>query len=125
MEVLVDFTSTIPGDFLFMPNQSLCKLFDRILKRAGIRKVDALGRKLTAHSFRHTYATRMSERLGNNAFLLKEVMGHSKITTTEIYCKPQAPTLVMEMPEYGALPPSRVVEGGWWKKAKAAPTGTA
>ena len=121
MEALVDYARTIPGDHVFPPNQSLHNLFDRILKRAGIRKADALGKKLTAHSFRHTFATRMAERLGNNAFILKEVMGHSKITTTEIYCQPQAPSLVMEMPDLGG----RVVEKGWWKKGKAVSCETA
>lgn len=58
-----------------------------------------LGKKLTTHSFRHTFATRMAEQIGNNPFILKKLMGHSKITTTEIYCQPQAPDLVMRMPD--------------------------
>ncbi len=100
MEDLVSHAGAIPGAFVFLPNQSLHNLFDRIIKRAGILKKDPLGRKVTAHSFRHTYATLMAERIGNNPFILKELMGHSKISTTEIYCQLQAPDLVMEMPEF-------------------------
>lgn len=61
--------------------------------------------------FLHNAAARTSERLGNNAFLLKEVLGHAKITTTEIYCKPQAPSLVMEIPEFEVLPPAHEYKG--------------
>ncbi|MEN6626646.1 MAG: site-specific integrase [Candidatus Sumerlaeia bacterium] len=93
---------------------------NRIIKRAGIAKINALGKKLTAHSFRHTFATRMAEQIGNNPFILKELMGHSKITTTEIYCQPQAPDLVMRMPDLSNAEVMGVVEKAWWKKEKTA-----
>jgi len=41
----------------------------------------------------------MSEALGGNAFLLKEVLGHSQISTTERYTHPTAPQLQLELPE--------------------------
>lgn len=40
--------------------------------------------------------------VGNNTFILKELMGHGKISTTEIYCQPSAPALVMTLPEFDA-----------------------
>jgi len=48
---------------------------------------------LTICSFRHTYATLMAQAVGNNPFLLKEVLGHRRIATTEQYCHPEAPVL--------------------------------
>lgn len=128
MDDLVQYARSIPGSFVFLENQSLHNLFDRILKRASIPKVNALGHKLTSHSFRHTYATRMAEQVGSNPFILKELMGHSKITTTEIYCHPQAPTLMMQMPDLSISEesePTGVVEEGWWKKEKTAQQGAA
>ena len=68
--------------------------FDLILEKAGIPKVDELSRKLTAHSFRHTYATMMAEKTGHNPFLLKEALGHQQLSTTERYCHPTAPVLM-------------------------------
>ncbi len=125
MEELVEHAKGVPGEFVFLPNQSLHNLFDRILKRAKIPKKDALGRKLTAHSFRHTFATRMAQQVGQNAFILKELMGHSKISTTEIYCQPEAPRLMMQMPGLAMPEVTGVVEVAWWKKAKTAQLGAA
>jgi len=58
----VAFSRNTDGPFVFPErNSSLKNTFDRILKRAGIEKLDVLGRKVTAHSFRHTYATLMAQ----------------------------------------------------------------
>ena len=89
-----------PGSHLFPPNQSLSKSFDRILKSAGIEKVDVLGRKLVAHSFRHTFATMMAEMVGSNPFVLKQALGHSQISTTDRYCHPQVPAEVIDLTPY-------------------------
>jgi hypothetical protein len=88
IDELLGHARAISGPFVFLPNQNLHNTFDRILKRSGFAKVNALGRKLTAHSFRHTFATRMAQQIGNNPFIRKELMGHSKITTTKIFCHP-------------------------------------
>lgn len=73
--------------------------FDLVIKKAGIPKKDALGQKVTAHSFRHTYATVMAEAIGHNAFLLKEILGHKRLSTTEGYCHPTAPMMPIELPK--------------------------
>jgi len=71
--------------------------FDSILRRAGIPKEDELGRKVTSHSFRHAYATLMTEAVGNSQFLLMKILGHSQISTTVRYCHPAAPLLRLNL----------------------------
>jgi len=83
--------ASVDGPFVFQPLPNNPRDFDLILAEAGIKKLDELGHKLTAHSFRHTYATIMSEAIGHNAFLLKEILGHKQISMTERYCHPTAP----------------------------------
>lgn len=83
MRMTVGLARKAEGPHVFQPNQALAKLFDRILERAEIAKVDVLGRKLTSHSFRHSYATKMAESVGHNPFILKQLLGHSRITTTD------------------------------------------
>lgn len=58
--------------------------FDRILKLAGLDKVDELGEKLTAHSFRHTYGTIQAEA-GVEAFVLQNLMRHKDPRMTARY----------------------------------------
>jgi integrase len=88
MDILVEVVDRSSGKYVFPQNQSLAQLFDRILERACIPKKDDLGRKLVAHSFRHTYATMMSEAVGGNPFILKQALGHSQISTRDRYCHP-------------------------------------
>jgi integrase len=63
-----------PGVHVFAPNGSLAHLFDRVIERAEIPKINELGRKVTSHSFRHTYATLQAQAVAFNPFLLKEIM---------------------------------------------------
>jgi integrase len=102
MVSLVEFAKNTPGPHVFLPNVSLCKLFDRICNRAGIAKVDDLGRKITAHSFRHTFGTKMAQATGGDQFILKATMGHSRITTTERYCHIAATTTVIDISDLEA-----------------------
>jgi integrase len=80
------------GAHVFRSNSNLHTLFDRICEKAEIDKMDALGRKVTAHSFRHTFARKLSRITGGDQFVLKATLGHSQISTTEIY---------NEQPAYG------------------------
>ncbi len=100
--MLVDVADQTEGKYVFPQNQSLAQLFNRILERAGIAKQDNLGRKLVAHSFRHTYATMMSEVVGGNPFILKQALGHSQISTTDRYCHPHVPAEVIDISPFCA-----------------------
>ena len=63
----------------------LAHLFDRILVRAGIQKFNALGKKLTTHSFRHTFATLFHQAVQGVIALLRRALGHTQVTTTTMY----------------------------------------
>lgn len=114
------FTSTPPVLVVFKPLANSSRDFDVILKRAGIPKVDALGRKATAHSFRNTYATLMAERTGHNPFVLKEILGHKCLSTTERYCHLTAPSLPISWQEITPLGQERGV-GSWKSSLRQAP----
>jgi integrase len=99
MERVMEHAGRQKGPHVFPVNQSLANLFDRILKRAEIPKLDELGRKLTAHSFRHTYASMMARRVSYNPHILKEVLGHHQLSTTDRYI--HARTSVAEVVDVG------------------------
>ncbi len=48
------------------------------------RKVVALTKHVTPHSFRHSFATHMIEH-GADIVTLKELMGHASVATTQVY----------------------------------------
>lgn len=52
------------------------RLFNRLLKRAGIPRLDAEGRKLDIHSLRHTFGSRLA-RNGAGLVQVQRLMGHS------------------------------------------------
>ncbi len=54
------------------------KLLAKHLKAAGVAK------KITPHSLRHTFASHKA-RQGVSAFMLKDLLGHKNIATTQIY----------------------------------------
>jgi integrase len=83
----------VPGDFVFEGFGRISVVFNRILARAGIRKKDAVGRILTAHCFRHTYATEAAKVVGHNPFALQSALGHADIKTTARYVHPVGQTL--------------------------------
>jgi integrase len=89
---------SVEGDHVFKRTANMRRDFEIILKEAGIAKTDPLGRKVTAHSFRHTYATSMAQAIGNNPFVLKEIMGHRQLSTTDRYCHITAPQVVLPVP---------------------------
>jgi integrase len=52
------------------------RIFDRLLKAAGIARVDAHGGKLDIHALRHTAATRLA-RAGVGLVQAQRILGHS------------------------------------------------
>lgn len=59
--------------------QQIYLIVRRITKKAGITKV------ISPHSFRHRFATRALDKNGQNLFIVKNLLGHSSISTTEKY----------------------------------------
>jgi len=106
------------GHHVFPKAQNLFRTFNGILGKAGIDKLDPLGRKLTAHSFRHTFATRMAQAIGGNPFLLKEILGHTQITTTDRYCHMSGATPAVEVGGYLGATPGMDVNGGCQKQER-------
>ena len=107
---LVDQVNRTKGAHVFQVNQSLCKLFDRLLKRAKITKKDELSRKLTAHSFRHTYASMMARRVSYNPHILKEILGHHQLTTTDRYIHARSTANVVDVTEFLNADPDEAVD---------------
>lgn len=57
---------------------SINKIIKRTAKRAGVLK------NITAHTFRHSFATHLMER-GINLRYIQQLLGHNSAKTTEIY----------------------------------------
>jgi len=55
---------------------------NRILKKASLKA--GLGKKVTTHIFRHSFASNLIGK-GADLYKVKELMGHTSISTTEIY----------------------------------------
>jgi integrase len=87
---------THPGETVFQPQSNLARGFDAILARAGIAKRNALGEKLTAHSFRHTHATLLSAQ-GESQFAVQSALGHSQIATTARYVHAHGAQLQLDL----------------------------
>lgn len=62
-------------------NRAMRRITGKLGYNAG---VDDPRNLIVWHTLRHTYATRMLEA-GTDIYTLKELMGHSSVTTTEIY----------------------------------------
>ena len=74
-----------PKDFLFegqnspkYSNSSANQFIKKYVMRAGIKK------KVTAHTFRHSYATHLLEN-GTDIRIIQKLLGHNSIKTTMIY----------------------------------------
>lgn len=61
-----------------MSRMGFLKILRHLLKKAGIT------RRVTPHTFRHSFATHLLEG-GANLRAIQEMLGHASITTTQIY----------------------------------------
>ncbi len=61
-----------------LTDRSVERLVDKYGKKAGI------DRRITPHTFRHSFATHMLDR-GADLRTVQELLGHERITTTQIY----------------------------------------
>lgn len=61
---------------------------ERIVGRAG---ADAIGRKVTPHMLRHTFATKLMRV--SNIRVVQQLLGHASITSTQIYTHPNSDDL--------------------------------
>ena len=83
-----------PSDCIFLTprgeswgNQSAnaMRIFDRLLERAELEKIDSTGEKLDIHALRHTFGTRLL-RAGVGLHQVQKLMGHSSpALTAQIY----------------------------------------
>ena len=78
----------------------LAKVFDQILRAAEIEKVNALGEKMTSHSFRHTYATMLHKAVLGDLAVLQRALGHTQISTTMIYDHYEGEAVVIDIQPY-------------------------
>jgi integrase/recombinase XerD len=76
---------SVESDYLFLSNRNrifsrvgVWKMIKKYAKKAGITK------DVTPHTFRHSFATHMIEG-GADLRTVQELLGHSSITTTQIY----------------------------------------
>lgn len=73
------------GSALSVGTNNPMRIFDRVLVRAQIERVDAQGRYVVIHALRHSFATRL-ERAGVSLTHAQRLMGHSDPKlTAQIY----------------------------------------
>ena len=62
-----------------MSARSVERMLNKYLKQTG------LSQKVTPHTLRHTYATRMLERPGLTIRDVQTLLGHANVATTQVY----------------------------------------
>lgn len=88
-QLLDDYTRNHrPQDSIFgISDKTVARTVKAAVEETGIQaRYEALGRKFTAHSFRHTFATHMYEA-GVDLFVLKDLLGHQFLNVTERYAR--------------------------------------
>lgn len=88
-------------------------VFARLARHAGLKQTDELGEGLTAHSFRHTYATALVER-GATAPILQAALRHADLRMAARYTERAAPAMdVVDLAEFvPGVGPKEVADEG-------------
>jgi len=93
----------ILSDKLFnVEKRQLQNIVERAGDKTGIsEKYDGMNRRFSAHSLRHAFATHSFEN-GMRIFILKKILGHEYLGTTEIYVNTAS---VLNLKEYNKTNP--------------------
>jgi integrase len=95
------------------PSNNPMRILDRVLRRAGIAKVDQLGQKLDLHALRHTFASRLA-RSGAALMHAQRLLGHSDPKlTAQVYSHHDAEDLRAAVERLGGAN----TDGGWARRA--------
>jgi len=76
----------------------------------------ALGRRLTPHMLRHTFATRLLKV--TNIRAVQDMLGHQRLTTTQIYTHPDQEQLRQAILDLDPLPPAAKLDDDNTKRLK-------
>lgn len=78
---------SVPHSWAFASGTGLLPLSTRQVQRMVIHTAQrAIGRRITPHTLRHTFATRLMARVSMR--VVQELLGHSSIQTTQLYTHP-------------------------------------
>lgn len=81
------YADTKPTQWAFTPDRSPQPLTTRQVQRTLLKAAkNALGRRVTPHMLRHSFATRTLRK--SNARVVQKLLGHKNLNTTQIYTHP-------------------------------------
>jgi site-specific recombinase XerD len=77
----------VASDWLFIGKRSPLRPLRRetVIRLVNRYSVATIGKRISPHWLRHSFATHLLER-GANIVAIGELLGHSRLTTTERYC---------------------------------------
>jgi len=77
----------VASDWLFIGKRSPLRPLRRetVIRLVGRYSAATIGKRISPHWLRHSFATHLLER-GANIVAVGELLGHSRLTTTERYC---------------------------------------
>lgn len=85
--------SPLFDQFAFRPRKNIKPLSVRQIQRT-LEKLSllAIGRKVSPHTLRHTFATRLMRT--TNSRIVQQLLGHKQLTSTQIYSHPNGDDLL-------------------------------